>query len=389
MRYWAWWKVFWTRLSLRIGIDASRAVLAERTGTENYSLHLLRALMEATGGDGEEPPWEFTLYCNRPPAKGLFPSSPAWSTKVMPFPRLWTHVRLSWEMMRHPPDLLFVPAHVLPLAHPRRSVVTVHDLGYLHYPETYPPGARRYLAFSTARDVRNAAHVLADSQATKADIVSLLHGDPQRITVVHPGVGPEFQPIHNPTLLSALKAHYGIPGDYLLYVGTLHPKKNLERLVDAFLLAKSQEGFSEQLVLAGNAGWISRGMLTKLREAEEHVRCVGYVSPLDLPLLYHGATALILPSLLEGFGLPVVEAMACGTPVIAANASSLPEVVGEAGVLVDPFDVEAMAQGIAQVLRDRVLREDLRQRGLARAKKFTWGKAAESTLGVLEQVAAA
>ena len=217
-----------------IGIDASRATVAQRTGTEAYSLHLIRGLLEL---DTEH---RFRLYFNQAPPAGLFGS--AWSAagarceqRVIPFPRLWTHARLSAEMLVHPPDVLFVPSHVLPIVHPRRSVVTVHDLGHRIYPAAHTPGQRRYLEWSTRYHVSSAAHLVADSEATKQDLVRFYGADEARITVVHLGVDPALQargrscgasPACGPSMACA--------SAYLLYVGTLQPRKNLVRLIDAF-----------------------------------------------------------------------------------------------------------------------------------------------------------
>jgi len=379
-----------------IGIDASRATREQRTGTEGYSLHLIRALLELDQHN------EYVLYFNRPPRPGLFPASPRWRARVIPFPRLWTHARLSQEMLVAPPDVLFVPAHVLPLVHPRRSVVTVHDLGYRHEPQAHRPLDRLYLDISTRYNARAASHVIADSAATRRDLVQLYGTDPQRITVVPLGVDELFQPVTDPARLAAVRAKYGLPGDYLLYVGTLQPRKNLVRLIEAWARVigdwrleigdcqienrKSKIG-NWTLVIAGKRGWLYEEIFATARKLglEGQVLFPGYVPEEDLPALLSGATAFVLPSLYEGFGLPVLEAMACGTPVIAANISSLPEVMGDAGLLVDPLDSDALAAAMQRLVQDAALREDLRQRGLARARLFSWSRCARETLAVLEQ----
>ncbi len=396
---------------MRIGIDASRATSEQRTGTEGYSLHLIRALLELDQHN------EYVLYFNRPPRPGLFPASPRWRARVIPFPRLWTHLRLSLEMLAAPPDVLFVPAHVLPLVHPRRSVVTVHDLGYRHEPQAHRPLDRLYLDISTRYNARAASHVIADSAATKRDLVQLYGTDPQRITVIPLGLDELFQPVSDAARLAAVQAKYGIPGDYLLYVGTLQPRKNLVRLIEAWgkvigdwrleigdceianrksPIANRQSAIGNwTLVIAGKRGWLYEEIFATVRKLglEGQVLFPGYVPEEDLPALLSGATAFVLPSLYEGFGLPVLEAMACGTPVIAANVSSLPKVVGDAGLLVDPLDSEALAADMQRLLTDTApstplrasLRAELRQRGLARAKLFSWPRCARETLAVLEK----
>ena len=373
-----------------IGIDASRATREQRTGTEGYSLHLIRALLELDQHN------EYVLYFNRPPRPGLFPASPRWRARVMPCPRLWTHVRLSLEMLAAPPDVLFVPAHVLPIVHPRRSVVTVHDLGYRHEPQAHRPLDRLYLELSTRYNARAASQVIADSAATKRDLVQLYGTDPQRITVVPLGVDELFQPVNDAARLAAVRAQYGIPGDYLLYVGTLQPRKNLVRLIEAWNKIRNSnfEIRNWVLVIAGKRGWLYEEIFATVQRLglEGQVLFPGYVTEEDLPALLSGATAFVLPSLYEGFGLPVLEAMACGTPVIAANVASLPEVVGDAGLLVDPLDTDALAAAMQRLLTDAApstplrasLRAELRQRGLARAKLFSWPRCAWETLAVLK-----
>jgi glycosyltransferase involved in cell wall biosynthesis len=368
-----------------IGIDASRATAAQRTGTEAYSLHLIRSLLEL------DPAHRFRLYFNQAPLPGLFSAagSTGYEQRVLSFPRLWTHARLSTEMLLHPPDVLYVPSHVLPIVHPRRSVVTVHDLGHRFYPEAHTPGQRRYLEWSTRYHVSTAAHLVADSEATKRDLVCLYGADEGRITVVHLGVDPALQPVVEPAELARVRARYGLASSYLLYVGTLQPRKNLVRLIDAFAeVCRMSEGSGRalQLVLAGKRGWLYDEILERGRELGVEARIVfpGFVPEADLAALYSGARLFVMPSLYEGFCLPVLEAMACGTAVACSATSSLPEVVGDAALLFDPQDVDDMASAMAQVLRTEELGRSLVARGIERARAFTWTRAARQVLGVLQ-----
>ncbi len=303
----------------------------------------------------------------------------------MPFPRLWTHVRLSWEMVTRPPDVLFVPSHVLPLAHPRRSVVTVHDLGYHYYPEAHTLFQNLYLRWSTRFSARNAARVLADSQATRRDLVHYYHIPEEKINVVYPGRDETLAPVTDPGHLAAVRACHGIAGPYLLYVGTLHPRKNLVRLVRAF---SQVERTGLQLVLAGKKGWLYDEIFAQVRRLglEDRVTFTGYVPDADLPALLSGALAFVYPSLHEGFGFPVLEAMACGAPVVCADTSSLPEVAGDAALRVDPLDVEALAEALGRVATDEKLRTDLIRRGFEQVQRFSWQRCARETLAVLEDV---
>jgi glycosyltransferase involved in cell wall biosynthesis len=298
----------------------------------------------------------------------------------MPFPRLWTHLRLSWEIVRRSPDLLFVPAHVLPLVRPRRTVVTIHDLGYLFFPHAHTLRRRLELHLSTAWNARKATRVIAVSQATKDDLVRRYRVPKERVQVVHHGVTSRFRPTDDP----AVPARYGLPPSYLLYLGTLQPRKNIERLLQAY--ARLPAG-APPLVLAGAKGWYFERIARTIDELGLGQRLVlpGYVADEDVPAILSAATALVYPSLYEGFGLPALEAMACGTPVIAARTSSLPEVVGEAGLLVDPLDVGALGAAMERLLSDAVLGEQLRSRGLERARAFTWERCARETMAVLEE----
>ena len=372
-----------------IGIDASRTTVARRTGTENYALNLTRELLAL----GHDPIQHcFRLYFNEPPPPGLFDGRA--DQRVIPLPRLWTHLRLSWEMAARPPDLLFVPAHVLPLIHPRRSVVTVHDLGYLYYPEAHTQFQNAYLRWSTRYNARSAARVLADSQATCDDLVRHYHIPPDKIVVVYPGRDEDLAPVTDPAALSAIRARYGLAGRYLLHVGTLQPRKNLIRLLHAFasLLASDAKPPTPdlQLVITGKKGWLYDHLLAEIHKlglaAEGRVVLTGYVSDADLPALLSGALAFVFPSLYEGFGLPVIEAMSCGTPVVCSNVSSLPEVAGDAALLVDPLDVASLARALARIVADEGLRRDLRERGLRQASRFSWRQCAQEVLEVLEEV---
>jgi glycosyltransferase involved in cell wall biosynthesis len=363
-----------------IGIDASRAVASQPTGTENYSRRLIQALLALKG------PHRFCLYFRNLPPAGTFPGA---EHRVIPFPRLWTHARLSWEMARRPPDVLFVPAHVLPLVHPRASVVTVHDLGYLHFPEAHPWRQRLYLDLSTRWNARVAAHILADSEATKADLVAHCSTPPDKISVAYPGREEALAPVHDPGAIEEVKARFGIDGDYFLYLGTLQPRKNLARIIAAFAgLAPGTRGQKTLLVLAGKRGWLYDDLFAQVRRLglEGRVLFPGYVPAEDKATLLSGALAFLFPSLYEGFGLPVLEAQACGCPVIASTTSSLPEVAGDAALLVDPRDTAAIAGAMRRITADFALREGLVERGLANVRRFSWRSCARSVLDAVEQV---
>lgn len=373
-----------------IGIDASRAVSHEPTGTEGYSYHLTRALIPRLRAR-----YAVRLYFRTvPPEAPVLSDTRAWwedaEACVMPFPRLWTHVRLSWEMLRRPPDLLFVPSHVLPLARPERTLVTVHDVGYRHFPEAHPSPQRRYLDLSTRWNVRVASHVIADSNATRDAIAEAYGTDPNKITVVYPGYEADLQPVSDPRRHEQVRQRYAIPSPYLLFLGRIQPRKNLIRLVEAFArIAPQHEDLT--LVLAGPPGWFLSSITSRVQELGlgQRVRFLGYVASGDKAALISGARVFTYPSLYEGFGFPVLEAQACGTPLLTSATSSLPEVAGKGGLQVDPEDVDAIAEGLTRLLSDTELRATLVARGLQNLTRFSWARAAQQTADIIEQLLAA
>jgi glycosyltransferase involved in cell wall biosynthesis len=357
-----------------IGIDASRAVAARPTGIEVYSQRLIQTLLTL------ESPHRFRLYLRSMPPADAFPGA---EHCLIPFPYLWTHLRLSCEMARRPPDVLFVPAHVLPPVHPRASLVTVHDLGYLYFPETHPWHQRLYLDLSTRWNAQAAAHLMADSEATKADLVARYGTPPKKITVAYPGHDEVLAPVHELAAIEAVKARYDIVGSYFLYLGTLQPRKNLARLITAFAALEPEA----ILVLAGKRGWLYKDLFAQIRRMslEGRVLFPGYVPDEDKAALLSGALAFVFPSLYEGFGLPVLEAQACGCPVITSTTSSLPEVAGDAALLVDPGNTDAITAALQRIAADPGLRETLIERGFANRQRFSWTACAQSVLSTVEQ----
>lgn len=368
-----------------IGFDASRLSVQERTGTEQYTWELLTALARIDRRN------DYLLYTNGLPA-ALPPLPPNYRLRSLRLPRLWTHLRLSAEMLLRSPDVLFVPAHVLPLWSPRHAVVTIHDLGYLYYPEAHPPARRLYLRLATIWNARRATHILADSEATRRDIVRYCRVPASKITVVYLGVGERFRPVADPHRLRTVMECYGISTPYLLFVGTVQPRKNLQRLIEAWArFLRRHPAHELALVLAGKRGWLTDAIERRAGELgiAGRVHFTGYVADDDLPALIGGALGYLLPSLYEGFGLPLLEAQACGTPVLTSPVSSLPEVAGDAAIYVEPLDVDAIADGIARLVFEPELRERLRLRGLQRVVEWSWERTARETLAILEKAISA
>ena len=372
-----------------IGVDASRATVTRRTGTERYSLEIIRSLL-ALGGQHD---WR--LYCRSRPAPGLFvvgDGAARVEIRVLPVPRLWTHLGLSGEMALHPPDVLFVPAHVLPLWRPRRSLVTIHDLGYRRFPQAHPWRQRLYLDWSTRWSARVATFILADSQATRADLISAYGVAGSKIVVVYPGRSEDLARVDDLACLAAMRARYGLQAPYVLYVGSLQPRKNLARLIQAFARCLSySEELPEQLTLAiaGSPAWRADSILREPARLgiAERVRFLGYVDPADLAALLSGAAAFVFPSLYEGFGIPVLEALSLGIPTVTADRPALREVAGEAALFVDPQSPEAICSAMLRLLRDERLRGELSRRGLERARDFSWTLTAIKTEKVYRSLA--
>ncbi|MFN8637473.1 MAG: glycosyltransferase family 1 protein, partial [Chloroflexota bacterium] len=327
---------------------------------------------------------QFVLYFNEAPQPGLLPRSDAVRWRVMPSPRFWTVGRLSVEMAIRPPDVLFVPSHTLPPVLPAASVATVHDLGYVHFPDEHPSSNRWLRKSSNRTSANRATRVIAISSTTRDDLMQYEDVSANRITVVHHGCGDEFKPVRDLAQIVETTSHHGLEAPYLIFIGTLQPRKNLERLLQAFDQVAAVRPHV-LLALVGAEGWQQDRLARALANvrARDRVRLLGYVDDADLPVLLSGSLGLAFPSLYEGFGLPALEAMACGTPVLASNTSSFPEVVGDAGILVDPTDVRAIARALRRLVDNAEVRRELSAKGLARAANFTWKKAATETLAVL------
>ncbi len=376
-----------------IGVDASRAVRPLQTGTERYSRQLLAHLLALPAA--RDHTWR--LYTDDVPDATSWPLPRHAQWVYLPRRRLWTHRSLARAVLDDPPDVLFIPAHVAPFVWPvcrlPPTVVTLHDLGYLVFPEAHPLRQRLYLDLSTRWSAHAAARVIAISQATAADLQRRLGVDPAKVRVIHEAPTPppaaHDQAQVDPAMARSHRGHDGGMRPYALYVGTLQPRKNLVRLIEAYERLCDAGAASFDLVLAGQAGWLSAPIVARARQSRwaNQIYLPGYVPDADLAGLWAGACMFVFPSLYEGFGLPVLEAQAQGVPVMSATGSSLPEVAGDAALLVDPTDVEAIAQAMLRLSQDEALRQALIEKGYANVRRFSWEKAAQETLAVLEEAA--
>ncbi|HBY45170.1 MAG TPA: glycosyltransferase family 1 protein [Chloroflexi bacterium] len=355
-----------------LAVDASRSDSAERTGTEWYSFELLRAMAAID----ERPAMTYYHREFRPD----WPSGSHVDHELIRMPRLWTHAGLSLRMLRDRPAALFVPSHVIPVIHPRASIATIHDLGYLHEPEAHDQASRLMLDRTTRWNGRVASRLIAVSATTRDDLIRHYGVWPGKIAVVHSGIDHQRFRRHDP---SATLSHAGITRPYLLFLSTVQPRKNVVRLVEAF---EQLDNHDLHLVIGGRSGWMSDPIERRLKQSPRSDRIVrlGYVPDELVPALYAGAAAFVHPALYEGFGLGILEAMASGAPVVTSNIASMPEVSGDAAILVDPHDVRSIRDGILAAL-DPANRVDLVERGARRAAGFTWERTAQLTLDVIAE----
>jgi len=301
--------------------------------------------------------------------------------------------RLTWDQFGLPSraraakvDILHQPAFSAPVFYPGKVVVTVHDLIAIFFGEEIPFFSRQYFSRWMPFSYRFADHIIAISENTKRDIIKILGFPEEKITVIYEAASTSYRPVRDRGAISRLQAKYNTGSDYLLHIGTLNPRKNLAFLIDVF--AKLiEKGSTLNLVIAGKPGWYYEGLFTQVQRLglSGRVKFIGYVPESDKATLLSGASAFVFPSRYEGFGLPVLEAMACGCPVVAADVSSIREVVGESGILLPLDDNAAWVQALRSLDRSG-LRVKLRTAGLKQAQKFSWRKAASETIKVYERV---
>ncbi len=373
---------------LRIAIDA-HSVGTGLGGNESYATNLIEGLAEIDSINS------YTLYVTRREALERFSNRwPNFSVRTtLPHsPLIRIPLTLSAELRRNPVDVLHVQFTAPPFS-PCPVVVSIHDLSFEHLPQTFKWRSRKQLRITVRRSARQAAQVIALSEHARSDIISTYSINPENVSVIPLAAPAHFRPTTDEVELKRVRQTYGIEGDYILSVGAIQPRKNLSRLLAAYsrLRWARPEGKLPQLVLVGKCAWLYDETLRTIKELEisNSVILTGYVPEADLPALYSGALCFVYPSYFEGFGLPPLEAMKCGAPVIVGDKTSLPEVVGDAGILVDPFDIDELAAAIQKLIADSELRMQLRVKGLERAKLFDWQETARQTLAVYERAAGA
>ncbi|OGF25522.1 hypothetical protein A2331_01490 [Candidatus Falkowbacteria bacterium RIFOXYB2_FULL_34_18] len=422
-----------------IGIDASRANRHHKSGVEWYAYYLIRWFAKLDSKN------KYILYTDQPLRGGLLDltgeqymadesccekteydkkgyqiiKSPHnnFKAKILkwPFSCFWTQGRMSLEMIFNRPDVLFVPSHTLPIIHPKRSIVTIHDVGFEKECHLYegqkigPEGNSKekvlnffvklftlgkygantidYLRWSTEYALKHAYKIITVSNFSRKDLMDLYKADSEKIKVIYNGYNKTlYKNINDQKQVENILSKYGITQPYLFYVGRIEKKKNIPRLIEAFYVLKEKnKNIKEKLVLAGNAGNGYDEIKYQIQEFDlnNDVIMSGWLIEEDMPYLYNAASAFVFPSNYEGFGIPLLQSMACGTPIAASNTTSIPEIAREAALFFNPHNIKSMADSLEKIIIDKNLREDLIAKGYRNVEKFSWEKCAQETLKMI------
>lgn len=363
---------------MKIWIDGYEANVSQRLGSSQVAFELLRSLEKIDRKN------DYSVFLPTPPLNDLPKERTGWRYKILKPKRFWTRIALPLALysVRQKPDIFFSPTHYIPRFMPRgiKKVVTVFDLSFLHFPEMFTKKDLWQLKNWTKFSAENADHIITISKFSKEDICKQYNLPKEKITVAYPGYDKEKFTVHGSRFTDK---------NYIIYIGTIQPRKNLTRLIEAVSRIDNLN-----LIIVGKTtgegkqGWMYEDILKapKVFGVEDRVRFLGFVPTGELTDLLSKALAYVQPSLWEGFGIPVVEAMATGVPVIVSNVSSLPEVVGEAGILVDPYSIDQIEQAIRLMVTDKKLRQKYSKAGLLQSQKFSWTKMAKTVLKVCENL---
>ncbi len=371
---------------MMIGIEATRANKPRKTGVEWYAWHVIQELKKLTVGN----PHSWILYSNAVLTNGLEQLPENWYEVRLPwmFPYGWTQLRLSVELYRHPIDVMWFPGSTLPRILPKKSVVTVHDIGFHQFPELYP-ARQRAIHERAMKEVRSrATRIITVSEHSAKAMVSAYGIDPARIAITPCGIDHEvYHPHTDVAAVDDCLRRHQLAAPYFVYVGRMEKKKNVTTLIKAFTEFKTRRGVGDpyRLVLIGSQGFGFEEAQRAIDQSpvRSDIQQLGYVPEQDLPVILQTAEALIQPSWIEGFGIPPVQAMACGCPVISSTGGSLPEICGDAALFFDPSESQELVQQLSRLVDDSSLRQRMRDAGLVQAAKYTWRRTAELTLPAL------
>lgn len=368
----------------RFGYD-QKSGLPRRVGSGEYCYQLLVNLHEIDKKN------KYIIYLPQSPTADLPKESSSWHYKIVRPRKMWTLIGLSLEFLfrRSKPDVFFSPTHYLPVITPKNSVISILDVSYVRFPELFKPADLRQLTFWTKFSVRKTRKIFTISQASKDDIIKEYGVSKDKVVVTYPGIKLKAQmsKLKTTAQSSSILDKYGIKKDYILFVGTLQPRKNVARLIEAFsMLNSNDKRINADLVIVGKKGWMYEEILAAPEKfgISDKVKFLHSVSDEDLPSFYKNALCFVLPSLYEGFGLPILEAMQNGCPVLTSDVSSLPEAGGDAALYFDPLDTNDIKEKMELMMNDKELKIKLIQKGNGQVKKFSWEKTARETLNVLE-----
>ena len=369
-----------------IGIDGNEANVDRKVGISEYSFELIKQFKDSASSHS------FQIYLKNLPNTDMPVKTGSFTYKVFGPKKLWTQIALPFKLFteKDKPDIFFSPGHYAPRFSPIPSVISIMDLAFFHFPEYFTKKDLQQLHSWTRYSVKKARAIITISQASKNDIINLYDVPKERVHVVYPGIKdkPSLSPHVYP--MKELQTQYSISGNFVLFVGTLQPRKNIVRLIEAFSILKKKKKVAEdlELVIIGKKGWNYEEILQapEKYQVSDSVKFLDFVSDDHLALFYKNALCFAWPSLYEGFGLPVLEAMSYNCPVITSNVSSLPEAGGDAAIYVDPKSTEDIAEKIEKVVSSKKLREEMIEKGKKHIKNFSWEKSAKETLAILEDI---
>lgn len=365
-----------------IGLDGNEANVEKRVGIGEYALELLKQFKNS-----KVPNLKFQIYLKNKPMEHMPKESDDWQYKVFGPKKMWTQLALPVKLfsLKKKPDIFFTPSHYAPRFSPVPTVISIMDLSYFYFPQLFNKNDLYQLVNWTKYSAKKAAKIFTISNASRDDIIKQYKVDQKKVIVTYPGIKQISDSKSTATNMEDVTKKFNIKKPYVLFVGTLQPRKNLTNLIHAFSRLANKD---LELVLVGKRGWMYQEILDAPEKynVKDRVIFLDFVADSELPILYENASCFVLPSLYEGFGLPVLEAMKYGCPVVTSNISSLPEVGGDAAIYFNPTDIQDMTSKINKVVSDDKLRKEMRKKGFEQVKKFSWEKTAKQTLEALKEI---